>query len=325
MGTEHVVGILMAALKELEEFSIPGVGTFVRMRRNAQIRTDKKIIFPPVSTIQIKKGQTRLNRFYDFLVQHYHISRQEAQAVAKALGEYMQKYLDSIGSIELEGLGVIKKSAGAYKFDNQKSLFTYGLMPVSAVPVKVTERQAASFATLVGEKPKRRIRVATILFIVLILGALGTLGYFFKDKIFKTKKETSKPESVVERVETPKQITSPTPQKEQTKTEKKAEKPATAQEQKPKQQTTTTTEEAPKPQFVYHVIVSSAKGAKRANREVRRWKQKGYNAKKIKHPTKAGWYRISVLQTTDKNKALELQKQLSSEVEGVWIYKEKKD
>lgn len=126
---------LLLALHELDHFSVPGVGTFVRRREKARFDPESNKLFPPQEVTELKRGDDMLDAFVQFLVVKTQKPRVEAENLAREIGTTVVQYVQSLVDIELEGFGTIKK--GPYNLpvfepvETDEQVENFGLVPVA--------------------------------------------------------------------------------------------------------------------------------------------------------------------------------------------------
>jgi len=136
---------LKLALRELERFSVPGLGTFVRESAKAQIDTIKNEIYPPEDKIRIEPGEKYERKLRELLADRLKLDLQSAENLAQGLGKSIVKSLQNRNTIEIQDVGrIILRGNGNYEFESASkdpSLQAYGLGPVAMpafVPVAKT-------------------------------------------------------------------------------------------------------------------------------------------------------------------------------------------
>ncbi|MDX2062588.1 MAG: hypothetical protein SFY70_05970 [Bacteroidia bacterium] len=100
---------LLLALHELDLFSVPGVGTFVRRREKARFDPTTQELHPPIESVELKRGDEAAAAFVRFLVQKTGKPQSEAETLARDIGLTVVQYIQSLVDVELEGFGTLKK------------------------------------------------------------------------------------------------------------------------------------------------------------------------------------------------------------------------
>lgn len=152
--------ILARALRELESFSVPEVGSFITEPVPARIDTETGRISPPRHQVRIEANTRHLKPFYDLLTEKYGLRRSEAETVAAAIGHYVGETM-KVGSLELPGTGKLYRGSKGLVFEaalDDPTLASYGLasatypgvLPGKALP---TAESVAPKAAAKGSKP----------------------------------------------------------------------------------------------------------------------------------------------------------------------------
>lgn len=127
---------LLLALHELDHFSVPGVGTFVRRREKARFDPETGQLYPPLEVTELKRGDEMLDAFVGFLEAKTGKPRGEAENLAREIGTTTIQFIQSLVDIELEGFGVLKKGAynlPAFEPTESDSAFESLGLPVATV------------------------------------------------------------------------------------------------------------------------------------------------------------------------------------------------
>jgi hypothetical protein len=152
--------ILARALRELESFSVPEVGSFITEPIAARIDAETGRISPPRHQVRIEANTRHLKPFYDLLTEKYGLRRSEAETVAAAIGHYVGETM-KVGSLELTGTGKLYRGSKGLVFEaalDDPTLASYGLasatypgvLPGKALP---TADSVAPKAAAKGSKP----------------------------------------------------------------------------------------------------------------------------------------------------------------------------
>lgn len=145
MSIDHKA-FLAIAFRELERFSVPGVGTFVRQAKPASIDPKTRQISPPGSYIQLEEGERHLVQLYQYLADRGSLRREQAEKYAQELGHFVNEYTKISGGLEVKGVGrLTKNAAGRIVFEpamDDPSFSSYALKPVMLPDAGATEEQA---------------------------------------------------------------------------------------------------------------------------------------------------------------------------------------
>lgn len=154
--------ILARALRELESFSVPEVGSFITEPIAARIDAETGRISPPRHQVRIEANTRHLKPFYDLLTEKYGLRRSEAETVAAAIGHYVGETM-KVGSLELTGTGKLYRGSKGLVFEaalDDPTLASYGLasatypgvLPGKALP---TAESVAPKAAAKSTKPAK--------------------------------------------------------------------------------------------------------------------------------------------------------------------------
>ncbi len=138
---------LKLALRELDQFSIPGIGTFVREQQQSKIDTARSEIYPPEENIRIEPGEQHLRPLRDLFSDKLGIDAQQAEHILQSMGKYLIKRLQNPNTLEISGLGrIILRSNGQYEFEKttpDPTLKAFGLLPVKIPPPPPKPKESA--------------------------------------------------------------------------------------------------------------------------------------------------------------------------------------
>jgi hypothetical protein len=193
--TDVQLAYTQLAFRELRQFSIPGIGTFVKKLSGAQVDMAQNVIYPPTERFEFTPGGATYTRhFVELLERRQHMDADAATQTVEELGQALLKQLKARKQVEIPGIGKLSLEAGdtlAFALTSQDpTLQTYGLSPVAyggrteevlekdlpkqkkkgGTPApRKTETQDAKAQAL--RKQKRRTRVLAVV-VLLLLGGL---------------------------------------------------------------------------------------------------------------------------------------------------------
>jgi hypothetical protein len=179
---------LQVAFRQLDNFSVPGVGTFTRSRVGAQMDHQKKRILPPHERFVLEQGDGHQAPLEDLLGRWFGISATEAKDLSHRTGTYIQEGVKSRSQFKLDGVGTFRQADDGLEFTAEDGLLAqthdfFGLqtvdytMGVAEKPSQEKKAEVAKESALanrtVVEPPKPRRKFPTGWVVVLILLLLG--------------------------------------------------------------------------------------------------------------------------------------------------------
>ncbi|MGQ9863394.1 MAG: SPOR domain-containing protein [Bacteroidia bacterium] len=336
-------------LRELPRVSVPGIGSFVRVPQKSIIDPRTGEMTPPFYTIKHQPGTKYIHFTSKFIQDVYGFSAEEADAFLKEMGRYIANYLKMPVELELPRVGKLRRIGGTYKlelFDDPYSHWSVDLevahlrsKTTTKVPLSVPQKsskapqKSKSTSPKVGSEQlvenvlsdapkKRKLFIPILVGVVVALGIVGALVYFLgKSKPapqiveVDLSKRAPKPADTAAKVSS-----SPTREPESS---SKPPSPQALRErgrftpQEPKPETPKRTSET----YKYHIIGAAAPSQAEAQAKAQEFEKKGLRTQLLPHPTKPGWYRISIYQSNSPKAAKEKLKQLKAEYPDAWLYK----
>jgi|GEM_PF-5520708 len=108
MIADHV-STLSQALSELEQFSVPYVGSFIRQVQQARIDPQKNVVFPPYETlIFVPYTSQYTHHLVEWIQKNRSIPGQAAHQLVEQLGTETFEYLQQFKNLELPEWGILK-------------------------------------------------------------------------------------------------------------------------------------------------------------------------------------------------------------------------
>lgn len=108
MIADHV-STLCQALTELEQFSVPHVGSFIRQIQQARIDPQKNVVFPPYETlIFVPYTSQYTHHLVEWMQKNRSLQSSVAHQMAEQLGEETSEYLHQFKNLELPQWGNLK-------------------------------------------------------------------------------------------------------------------------------------------------------------------------------------------------------------------------
>jgi cell division septation protein DedD len=118
----------------LERFSLPGLGTFVWHIERCEVDPKAAQIKPPRPNLKYEAGQRYFSDTAAFIMDHYALSREEAEAFLKELGNLLVGYLKVSPELDVWKLGKLRRTGVTYRLELAEEAplsFREDLLPVS--------------------------------------------------------------------------------------------------------------------------------------------------------------------------------------------------
>lgn len=337
-------------LRELPRVSIPGIGSFVRVSQKSVIDPRTGEITPPYYTIKHEPGTKYLHFTSRFIQDTYGYSLQEAELFLKEMGRYVVNYLKMPVELELPRLGKLRRIGGIYKLElfgdpyprwavdlevthlRSKTTTTIPLASPQKSPKQETPRKSKEVPPkasdqLVGEvlsdaPKKRKLFIPILAGVIVALAIVSALVYFLG---------RSKSTSQVVEIDLSKHTSKSIPQDTASQISSSPSKEAEAQPAPPSPQSLRERgrvvskelkPESPPPTTAsYHIIGAAAPSQAEAQKKAQEFRKKGFRTQLLPHPTKPGWYRVSIYQSNSPEAAKRKLKELKAIYPDVWLYK----
>ncbi|MBX3101306.1 MAG: hypothetical protein KF690_02220 [Bacteroidetes bacterium] len=134
--TDVQLAYTQLAFRELRQFSIPGIGTFVKKLAGAQVDMTRNVIYPPAERFEFTPGgATYAAQFVGLLERKQHMAAAQASAVVEELGQALLRQVKARKSVDIPGIGKLVLAADdtlAFTLTSEDpTLQTYGLTPVA--------------------------------------------------------------------------------------------------------------------------------------------------------------------------------------------------
>lgn len=181
---------LLAAFRHLDEFSVPGVGTFRRVRQAAQIDHVRKRIHPPQENFVVEGGETHIRNLEEFLGRALGLEVPDRYAAVNAIAAHITDQLTDSGTLKVEGSGLLRRDeSGDLQFQPEEGILGqmgdfFGLQMVdyaigeATKPTTDKKKEAARESVMANTtiveptRPRRRFPVGWLtLFILVGIGA----------------------------------------------------------------------------------------------------------------------------------------------------------
>ncbi|MFN8395443.1 MAG: hypothetical protein U0176_12435 [Bacteroidia bacterium] len=114
---------LLAAFRHLDEFSVPGVGTFRRVRQGAQIDHVRKRIQPPQENFVVEGGETHIRNLEEFLGRALGLEVPDRYEAVNAIAAHITDQLSYSGTLRVDGSGTLRRDdAGELLFQPEEGV-----------------------------------------------------------------------------------------------------------------------------------------------------------------------------------------------------------
>ncbi|TAE47211.1 MAG: SPOR domain-containing protein [Bacteroidetes bacterium] len=174
---------LKHAFRELEGFSVPGLGTFEKEYQDAFMDEAGKIVHPPNVRLRFTETVKPALRLNQHLIHNLRMSPHAASQLEEAICEEIMSTLDNTGFYELPEIGrLVRPTGGPIRIqanepeDNALSDPYFGLLPVTMPVNTLPNRQTPSYMFQASSADKSRSSASVVwrsALLVLLIGALG--------------------------------------------------------------------------------------------------------------------------------------------------------
>lgn len=186
---------LRNAFKELDAFSLPGIGTFRKVHLSATLDDEQQKVYPPKVDIEFSpQVDTRLS-FTRYLTQQIQMRQEEAERIVRDICGDIERIIKEEGQFSMPEIGSLyKKPDGKYDFvpDQQsQEIFSADLFGLEPVALRSLPKENEEYLSLESEentmtqtvsqkeeKPQNRRSGLSALSLVLALLIVGTVAVF---------------------------------------------------------------------------------------------------------------------------------------------------
>lgn len=181
-------------LNEHNEVSLPGIGTFFKRNVSAHYNEDEGLYHPPSRKIDYKAEEGSDSTLVQHIVFSKHISESSAMYFVERFCDNLRKNLDKDSKVNISPLGTLFKKDSGYVLEQselQSSLEHFGLKPVkeyqfSGDHATIAASPAADLTEPEAEnRPSSSKGLFIVLGLLLVLGTLTALAYYFYPQYFK--------------------------------------------------------------------------------------------------------------------------------------------
>ncbi|WP_207428660.1 SPOR domain-containing protein [Pedobacter sp. SYSU D00535] len=195
------VGLFISELlKEQNEVSLPGIGTFYRKKKSAFFDKSKGLFYPPSFELGFKEdaGSVLSEGLIEHIRSAKNISAASARYFAEKYTDSLQYALRTTGAASLNSVGVLQKAEHGLSFkatEASGSLSSFALPPVKEIKTSffTSDRRQPLPAELPAEvvdteavHKKRRVWPAVLLAGLFVIAATITGIYFYNQELFNS-------------------------------------------------------------------------------------------------------------------------------------------
>lgn len=198
------IGLYIAELLgEQDEVSVPGLGTFMKVRVAGSFDKVSNLFYPPTYHLSLREGVSNNSGLIQYIRIKKSLSNSSVEESIKKFTSGILELLNSSDPVEIRHLGILHKKNGRLSFIPAEDFGTrddfYGLNPVSertkggSAPVQVKKKEIVpenieEVGEEVGEEaevyeeevPKPRLIPILFISILAIVATLAALFYFDK-------------------------------------------------------------------------------------------------------------------------------------------------
>ncbi|MEM7658681.1 MAG: SPOR domain-containing protein [Bacteroidota bacterium] len=188
---------LQNAFRELDAFSLPGIGTFRKVRRAAELDETTQRVIPPMVEIELDSEVRPSLLFARYLVDNLQMPVDEAQQIVEEIKDEMILDLKQLGTFEITNFGHLRVDGpGSLRFHphgqgkNELADEYFGLKPLhftrSQTQLPVVQDTPLSMKQTPSSLPSRSFG-SVVWKSTLLVGLLAALGIFLlkPDPLFK--------------------------------------------------------------------------------------------------------------------------------------------
>jgi len=132
-------------LQDHGKVSIPGIGTFYRKKIAAYFDEQRQMFFPPDEKFSFEQTEDDDSHFSEYISKAENISTASADDIIKEFATKFNNELETSGSAEIPGFGILKKEGTQF---TAEAVSSYGLQPLPELelvnPYIAAPREAVS-------------------------------------------------------------------------------------------------------------------------------------------------------------------------------------
>lgn len=182
-------------LKEHNEVSLPGLGTFFKQRVSAYFNEAERTFYPPVEKIVFKAEEGSSSLLVNHIIASKQLSESSARYFIERFCENIKNTLNKNSSVIIAPLGTILKTDSGYTLesDSNKSASFFGLKPIKEPAAHIGRAPIATHTPIEEETleytSERSVSSSKGIWITLtvlfLLGTISGLAYFYYPQYFK--------------------------------------------------------------------------------------------------------------------------------------------
>lgn len=159
------VGLYVSELlNELNEVSLPGIGTFFKKKTSAYYDERQGIFFPPSEEVAFRTGNIPASpQLINHICRERNISEPSARYFTEKYSDSLKQALQIKGYAVIGNLGKLRLTSDVYSFEpafSEDNTATYGLSPVMEIRKKVSFKDSApDFSAIKIKEPVQAEKV----------------------------------------------------------------------------------------------------------------------------------------------------------------------
>jgi nucleoid DNA-binding protein len=180
-------------LKEHEEVSLPGIGTFCKKRVAAYLNQEDGLYYPPSYKVDFKSEEGSHAVLVKHIISRKHISESSALYFLERFIEDIKNDLDKESNANVAPLGELLKTDKGYTLKYAaatESIDLFGLTPVkeyatlTPAPTPYTPVHEVSYDS--PDEESSRSKTLWIVLVLVVASSLAVLAYFYYPQYFRT-------------------------------------------------------------------------------------------------------------------------------------------
>lgn len=199
---DEIRDVFYRAFKELDAFSVPGIGTFRKKRLSAKVEHLNKQVLPPTMGFVLEMDSIPVRSLEDYFFRNLEVSVAKATELVESVKKYFQNGTENGSGVEIPDVGTVVQNQGNFELvgntgNTLQHPEFFGLGPVNftlgsrevAVKPRTKEEAIASVFAAQGAKteaPKpitRKRRSLALPMLLVLLVALGVSGFLFREEL----------------------------------------------------------------------------------------------------------------------------------------------
>lgn len=150
-------------LRQNDEVSLPGIGTFFKQRINGYFDSKKNTYIPPRQFLAFRVSDRENTFLPQYLVNTKNISEATANYFIAKYAEKVKDFIATSGNMEMTELGTLKKTPTGFQFEPSKDFkFANDFFGLTEVSENVEHKQISSVSENIVVKPEENRPVAPV-------------------------------------------------------------------------------------------------------------------------------------------------------------------